>query len=63
MKESDALKLIEKVASLANEDETNETLNQIYLIAHSNNPNNSCFNVHENWREKSAEINNELKDY
>ena len=29
-----------------------ERLNKIYRISHSYNPNHSCYNVHNNWRDE-----------
>jgi hypothetical protein len=36
--------------------EMHELLNAVYRIAHSANPNHSCYHVHEKWRQEIAAI-------
>ena len=56
-----ALRTIEKIAVLNNEDEKNLVLSDIYRIAHSSI--GDCNNPHSDWRDFSDEMENKLKDY
>lgn len=46
------LETIEKIILLADPDEKNKTLMQIYRIVHSANDENSCYKIHNDWREE-----------
>ena len=56
-----ALRTIQKIAMINNEDEKNEPLNDIYMIAHSFI--GDCDNHHEDWKEFTDEMEENLKDY
>lgn len=54
-----ALETIDKIASLNNEDESNQVLNDIYRIAHAFS--GKC--EHPDWKQFEEEVANKLKDY
>ena len=54
-----AMQTIDKIASINNEDETNQVLNDIYKIAHAFS--GSC--KHPDWEEFESEMAEKLKDY
>lgn len=51
---------IERICVAANQDEKNETLNEIYTIAHPFV--GSCDNPHWDWREKQERLKRELEE-
>ena len=55
------LETIEKLISLKDPDEKDESLSLIYRIAHSTNKSHSCYSVHENWRIEAEQVAKELK--
>ncbi len=59
--EQKALLTIEKIASLNNEDEKNNVLNDIYRIAHTFST--TCENLHPDWKEFCDTMAEKLKNY
>ena len=56
-----ALVTIDKIASVNNEDEKDNVLNDIYMIAHAFS--NSCESSHDDWKKFQTKIEKRLKDY
>jgi len=56
-----ALETIEKIASINNEDNKREDLNNIYRISHAFN--GRCKKPHRDWIKLEEEIRRDLKDY
>ena len=57
----EALRTIEKIAMINNEDEKNIALNDIYMISHSFI--GDCDNPHEDWKQFADEMEKKLKNY
>lgn len=59
----ETLKLIDKLCAEYDPDEQDQHIGQIYKIAHAFNSDNSCYNVHNDWRKQGEEINKALANY
>lgn len=57
-----ALMIVEVLLSLMNPNEDDKNLTQLYRVVHSANKFNSCFKVHEDWRQQTIKLAKSLRN-